>query len=112
MPRSYLAKNVVAADFADRCTIQLAYAIGVAEPLSIYVDTHGTGRVDEAKLETVLARCHAPNAARHPRAPQSQPPDLCQHLGLWPFRAAPRINDGGFSWEKTDLVPALKRALS
>ena len=49
-----LAKNVVAADLADRCTIQPSYAIGVAEPLSIYVDTHGTGKVDEAKLEKVL----------------------------------------------------------
>ena len=49
----YLAKNVVAAGLADRCTIQLAYAIGVADPLSVYVDTHGTGKVDEAKLEQV-----------------------------------------------------------
>src|SRR5947207_14816907 len=50
----YLAKNVVASGLADRCTIQLAYAIGVAEPLSVYVDTHGTGKVDEAKLELIL----------------------------------------------------------
>ncbi len=51
----YLAKNVVAAGLADRCTIQLAYAIGVAEPLSVYIDTHGTGKVDEEKLEKALA---------------------------------------------------------
>src|SRR4029079_7456173 len=50
----YLAKNVVASGVADRCTIQLAYAIGVAEPLSVYVDLHGTGRVDEARLEKLL----------------------------------------------------------
>jgi len=54
MPRAYLAKNVVAAGLADRCTIQLSYAIGVAEPLSIYVDTHGTGQVPEGKLEETL----------------------------------------------------------
>src|ERR1700759_893979 len=52
----YLAKNVVASGLADRCTIQLAYAIGVAEPLSVYVDTHGTGKVDEAKLEAAIGR--------------------------------------------------------
>ena len=82
----YLAKNVVAAGLADRCTIQIAYAIGVAEPLSLYVDTHGTGKVDEAKLEQVLPRADEPEAARHPRASGPQQADLCPHLGLWPFR--------------------------
>ena len=82
----YLAKNVVAAGLADRCTIQLSYAIGVAEPLSVYVDLHGTGKVDEAKLETVLPRGDEPDAARHPRASGPQPADLCPDLGLWPFR--------------------------
>ena len=83
----YLAKNVVAAGLADRCTIQLSYAIGVAKPLSIYVDTHGTGKVDEAKLETGAGRGHGSVAARHPQAPRPQQADLCAHVRLWPFRA-------------------------
>ena len=82
----YLAKNVVAAGLADRCTIQLSYAIGVAKPLSIYVDLHGTGKVDEDKLETVLRRGHGPVAARHPRASRPQPADLRAHRRLRPFR--------------------------
>ena len=87
----YLAKNVVAAGLADRCTIQLSYAIGVAKPLSIYVESHGTGKVDEAKLENGAGRGHGSDAARHPRASRPQQADLCAHLGLRPFRsAAPR----------------------
>ena len=82
----YLAKNVVAADLADRCTIQLSYAIGVSQPLSIYVDLHGTGKVEEGRLEKALARGHGPVAARHPPASRPQPADLCPHLRLWPFR--------------------------
>ena len=89
----YLAKNVVAAGLADRCTIQLAYAIGVAEPLSVYVDTHGTGKVDEAKLETDPAPADEPEAPRHPRASGPQQADLRPHLGLWPFR--PRARQRG-----------------
>jgi len=107
----YLAKNVVAADLADRCTIQLAYAIGVAEPLAIYVDLHGTGRVDEAKLETALRE-----------AMRLTPRGIREHLKLnrpiyartsayGHFGRAPDAQ-GGFSWENTDLAPALKRALS
>ena len=64
----YLAKNVVAAGLAKRCTIQLSYAIGVAQPLSIYVDTHGTGKVSEAKLEKALAKVMDLSPARHPHA--------------------------------------------
>ena len=82
----YLAKNVVAAGLADRCTIQLSYAIGVAKPLSIYVDTHGTGKVDEAKLETALGAGDGPVAARHPQASRPQQADLRPHLRLRPFR--------------------------
>ncbi len=67
----YLAKNVVAADLADRCTIQISYAIGVADPLSVYVDLHGTGKVDEAKLETVL-----------PQLMSLKPRGIREHLGL------------------------------
>ena len=67
----YLAKNVVAAGLADRCTIQIAYAIGVSDPLSVYVDTHGTGKVDEAKLERVL-----------PQMMSLKPRGIREHLGL------------------------------
>ncbi|OYU15404.1 MAG: methionine adenosyltransferase [Alphaproteobacteria bacterium PA4] len=107
----YLAKNVVAAGLARRCTIQLSYAIGVAEPLSVYVDLHGTGTVDEAKLEAVL-----------PQLVRLTPRGIRTHLGLnkpiyqrtaayGHFGRTPDA-DGGFSWEKTDLVDALKAALA
>ena len=108
----YLAKNVVAAGLADRCTIQLSYAIGVADPLSIYVDTHGTGHVPEEKLEEVLGSYHAAFAARYPRTPPAQParftpaPSSYGHFGRTPDA------DGGFSWEKTDLVDKLKDAVA
>ncbi|BDV34024.1 MULTISPECIES: methionine adenosyltransferase [Methylocystis] len=103
----YLAKNIVAAGLADRCTLQLAYAIGVAEPLSIYVDLHGTGNVAEDKLEAVL-----------PQIMRLTPRGIREHLQLnrpiyartssyGHFGRAPET-DGGFSWEKTDLVDALK----
>ena len=107
----YLAKNVVAAGLADRCTIQLAYAIGVAEPLSVYVDLHGTGNVDEAKLELIL-----------PQLMNLKPRGIRQHLDLnkpifartsayGHFGREPDA-DGGFSWEKTDLAAQIKAALS
>ncbi len=86
----YLAKNVVAAGLADRATIQLSYAIGVAKPLSVYVDLHGTGKVDEAKLETVLGDVFDLVAARHPHQARSQQADLRQDLGLRPFRPQAR----------------------
>jgi S-adenosylmethionine synthetase len=105
----YLAKNVVAAGLADRCTIQIAYAIGVAEPLSVYVDTHGTGKVDEAKLEKVL-----------PQAMSLKPRNIREHLKLnHPIYARTSAyghfgrepdSTGGFTWEKTDLADTLKRA--
>jgi len=107
----YLAKNVVAADLADRCTIQLAYAIGVSHPLSIYVDLHGTGRADEVALSKVL-----------PEIMDLSPRGIREHLGLnrpiyartaayGHFGRAPEA-DGGFSWEKRDLAESLKSALS
>ena len=80
----YLAKNVVAADLADRCTIQLSYAIGVSKPLSIYVDLHDTGPVED-RLEKALED-DGPLAARHPPASRPQPADLCAHLCLRAFR--------------------------
>ncbi len=107
----YLAKNVVAAKLADRATIQLSYAIGVAKPLSIYVDLHGTGKVDEAKLEDGLGKLVdlSPNGIRHPlglNKPIYAKTSAYGHFG----RKAGR--DGSFSWEKTDLVDALKKAVA
>ena len=107
----YLAKNVVAAKLADRATIQLSYAIGVAKPLSIYVDLHGTGKVDEAKLEDVLGKLVdlSPNGIRNHlglNKPIYAKTSAYGHFG----RKAGR--DGSFSWEKTDLAESLKSALS
>lgn len=107
----YVAKNIVAADLADRCTIQIAYAIGVSKPLSVYVDTSGTGRVDDAKL-----------AAAAQEAMDLSPRGIREHLQLirpiyartaayGHFGREPEA-DGGFSWERTDLVDALKSALT
>ncbi|WP_282181593.1 methionine adenosyltransferase [Aliiroseovarius marinus] len=106
----YLAKNIVAAGMAERCTLQLSYAIGVAKPLSIYVDTHGTGEVDEAGIERAVAQVM-----------DLTPRGIREHLGLnkpifqrtaayGHFGRAPEA-DGGFSWEKVDLVEALKKAV-
>ncbi|WP_157619610.1 methionine adenosyltransferase [Skermanella stibiiresistens] len=106
----YLAKNVVAAELAERCTIQLSYAIGVAKPLSVYVNTHGTGRVDESRLSALLQELV-----------DLSPRGIRTHLGLnrpiyartssyGHFGRAPE-SDGGFSWERTDLVPDLRSGL-
>src|ERR1700736_6455677 len=106
----YVAKNIVAAGLADRCTLQLAYAIGVARPLSIYIDTHGTGNVPEDKLEKAVAE-----------AMDLTPRGIRKHLDLnrpiyartssyGHFGRTPD-NEGGFSGEKTDLADALKRAV-
>ena len=107
----YLAKNVVAAGLAKRCTIQLSYAIGVAKPLSIYVDTHGTGKVPEAKLEKALAKVMdlSPRGIRthlNLNRPIYARTAAYGHFG----RAADK--DGGFSWEKTDLADKLKSHLA
>ncbi|MGC1579433.1 MAG: methionine adenosyltransferase [Beijerinckiaceae bacterium] len=106
----YLAKNVVAAKLADRCTIQLAYAIGVAEPLSVYVDLHGTGKVDEEKVEKALREVMrlTPRGIREHlglNKPIYAKTSAYGHFGRKPGR------DGSFSWERTDLTDALKRAL-
>jgi len=106
----YLAKNVVAAELAARCTIQLSYAIGVSQPLSIYVDLHDTGEVEEAKLEKTLGEIM-----------NLSPRGIREHLGLSKpiyartsayghFGRAPE-KDGGFSWERTDLAPQIRAAL-
>jgi len=106
----YLAKNVVAAELADRCTIQLSYAIGVSQPLSVYVDTHGTGNVDEAKIEAVLTDVMdlSPRGIRvhlQMNRPIYERTAAYGHFGRTPDA------DGGFSWEKTDLTDALRAAV-
>lgn len=106
----YLAKNIVAAGMARRCTLQLSYAIGVAHPLSILVDTHRTSDVDEAEIERAISQVM-----------DLTPRGIREHLGLnkpiyqrtaayGHFGRAPEA-DGGFSWERTDLVDALKKAV-
>ena len=105
----YMAKNIVAAGLAKKCTIQLSYAIGIAEPLSLYVDTHGTGTVDEARLEAVL-----------PKLLRLTPKGIRTHLGLNKPIYQPTASYGHFgreangdffSWERTDLVDALKQSI-
>ncbi len=107
----YLAKNVIAADLADRATIQLSYAIGVSEPLSIYVDLHGTGRVDEAKLEKVLGEVMSLSPRGIRQHLKLNRPIYARTSAYGHFGREPDA-DGGFSWEKTDLVDALKSALA
>ena len=107
----YLAKNVVAAGLGDRCTLQLSYAIGVAKPLSIYADLHGTGHIDECKLESALMEIM-----------NLSPRGIREHLGLnkpiyartsayGHFGRAPD-SEGGFSWEKTDLAEPLRSLIA
>ncbi len=106
----YLAKNVVAGGFADRCTIQLAYAIGVSKPLSIYVDLHGTGRVEAGDLEKALGEAMdlSPRGIRERL--QLNRPIYSRTAAYGHFGRTPDA-DGGFSWEKTDLIEAIEAAL-
>ena len=106
----YLAKNVVASGMADRCTIQLSYAIGVSKPLSIYADTHGTGEVDEALIEAAIPKVMdlTPRGIRSHL--QLNKPIYARTAAYGHFGRAPDA-DGGFSWEKTDLAEALKKAV-
>jgi S-adenosylmethionine synthetase len=107
----YLAKNVVAGGFADRCTIQLSYAIGVSKPLSVYVETHGTGTVEEERLVKILGELV-----------DLSPRGIREHLGLnkpiyartaaYGHFGRPVDADGGFSWERIDLVDKLKGRLN
>ncbi|MBM3543251.1 MAG: methionine adenosyltransferase [Alphaproteobacteria bacterium] len=107
----YLAKNVIAAGLADKCTLQLSYAIGVSQPLSLYVDLHGTGNIAEDELENALRQVM-----------DLSPRGIREHLGLnrpiyertaayGHFGRQPD-NDGGFSWERLDLVEPIHGALS
>jgi len=107
----YLAKNVVAAGLADRCTIQLSYAIGVSKPLSVYFDLHDTGKdIDEVRLAKVVQELVdlSPRGIRehlHMNRPIYVPTSAYGHFGR-----APDEEKGTFTWERTDLVPALKAA--
>ncbi len=105
----YLAKNIVAAGLADECTIQVAYAIGVAAPMSLLVNTHGTGKVDERKLEKVLPEIFRLTPTNIRRALKLNKPVYRRTAAYGHFGRAPD-KDGGFSWEKTDLVSQLKSA--
>ena len=105
----YLAKNVVAAGLADECTIQVAYAIGVADPMSLLVNLHGTGKVDEQKLEEVLPEIFRLTPTNIRRKLQLNQPIYRRTAAYGHFGRAPDT-DGGFSWEKTDLVDQLKSA--
>ncbi|MGB0636906.1 MAG: methionine adenosyltransferase [Gammaproteobacteria bacterium] len=107
----YLAKNIVAAGFSDKCTIQLAYAIGVAKPLSIYVNTHGTGTISEKALEAALGKVIdlSPRGIREHL--ELSRPIYERTAAYGHFGRTPDV-DGGFTWEKTDLVEALKSELS
>jgi S-adenosylmethionine synthetase len=106
----YLAKNVVAAGLAERCTIQIAYAIGVADPMSLYVDTHGTGNVEEAKLQKLLPELFPLRPTSIRRTLKLSRPIYRRTAAYGHFGRAPE-KDGGFSWERTDLADSLKRAL-
>ncbi|MEL7213419.1 MAG: methionine adenosyltransferase [Pseudomonadota bacterium] len=106
----YLAKNVVASGMAERCTIQLSYAIGVAKPLSIYADTFGTGEVPDAEIEKAVSQVMdlTPRGIREHL--QMNRPIYARTAAYGHFGREPAA-DGGFSWEKTDLVDALKKAV-
>jgi len=106
----YLAKNVVAAGLASRCMIQIAYAIGVADPMSLLVDTHGTGKVDEVKLQKLLPEIFPlrPTSIRR-RLQLSRP--IYRRTAAYGHFGRPPEKDGGFSWERTDLADELRRAL-
>ncbi|HUH49072.1 MAG TPA: methionine adenosyltransferase [Mycoplana sp.] len=106
----YLAKNVVAAGLADRCTIQLSYAIGVAQPLSVYVDLHGTGKVSEDQVESAIRQVMDLSPSGIRRHLDLNRPIYAKTAAYGHFgRKAGR--DGSFSWEKLDLVKPLKEAV-
>jgi S-adenosylmethionine synthetase len=105
----YLAKNVVAAGLAEQCTIQVAYAIGVADPMSLYVDTHGTGKADEKKLAKTLEEIFPLRPTNIRRSLKLNRPIYRRTAAYGHFGRAPD-KDGGFSWERTDLADQLKKA--
>ena len=105
----YLAKNVVAAELAERCVIQVSYAIGVSKPLSVYIDTQGTGKVPEDRLSDVLQEMVdlSPRGIREHL--ELIKPIYARTSAYGHFGRAPE-SDGGFSWERTNLVDQLKSA--
>ena len=105
----YLAKNVVASGLATRCTIQLAYAIGVSWPLSVYVDTHGTGNVDEDKLSKILQQ-HMDLSPRGIREHLKLNRPIYTRTSSYGHFGRKAEKDGGFSWEKTDIAKSMKSA--
>ena len=106
----YLAKNIVAAGLADRCEIQVAYAIGVADPMSVYVDTQGTGKVEDALLEKVLHELFPLRPTNIRQKLELSKPIYRRTAAYGHFGHAPD-SDGGFSWERTDLAAAIKKAV-
>jgi S-adenosylmethionine synthetase len=106
----YLAKNIVAAGLADKCTIQLSYAIGVAEPLSIYVNTYGTGKVDEASLEEGVRQVMSLTPRGIREHLDLNRPIYARTAAYGHFGRKPE--DGGFTWEKTDLADTIKAAVA
>ena len=107
----YVAKNIVAAGLAEKCALQVSYAIGVSKPLSLYVDLYGTGTVSEAKLEKAIGEVIdlSPRGIREHlqlSRPVYERTAAYGHFGRRPD------NDGGFSWEKLDLVEPIKAALT
>ncbi len=106
----YVAKNIVAAEYAERCTMQLSYAIGVAKPLSIYVNTHGTGTVPEAVLVSAIQKIIDLSPKGIQKHLKLRRPIYARTAKYGHFGRAPEA-DGGFSWEKLDLVDALHKAI-
>lgn len=107
MPARYIAKNIVAAGYADKCEVQLSYAIGVAKPISVLVDTFGTGKVDEDKLSEAVSNVFDLRPAAiiemlDLRKPQYRQLASYGHMGR---------EDLGVAWEKTDRIDALKAIL-
>lgn len=107
----YLAKNVVAAELAEKCTIQIAYAIGVSHPLSVYINTHGTGKVDEEKLSKVLQELVPLSPRRIREYLGLNKPIYSKTASYGHFGRLPG-EDGSFSWEKTDITAQLKSAFN
>jgi S-adenosylmethionine synthetase len=106
----YIAKNIVAAGYADRCTMQLSYAIGVSHPLSVYVNTHGTGTVNEAAIVDAIGKLVdlSPRGIREHL--KLNRPIYARTAAYGHFGRDPEA-DGGFSWEKTDLIDGLRKIL-
>ena len=106
----YVAKNIVAAGFADRCTIQVSYAIGVAKPISLFVNTHGTGTVPETVLEQAINKSIDLSPMGIRKHLDLHKPIYARTAAYGHFGRTPEA-DGGFSWEKTDLIDSLQNAV-